>query len=402
MKTKFLFAVILFFISTIGKSQNDFRNAYYINSNNDTIHGLINFKGHYATYKTIKFKKEINSAIIELTINDAKSVRFKNEGYLVQFSLPEESSEILFVEQLIEGIVDIFCFKKDREINYYIRKEDGDLIKLKNSKLSVNENGKTYIKRGMEYAGILSLLFNDSPSSVKKIPFTTLSPNSLVDISKFYHDDVCDDYECMVYSKKKVKFNFDIGITAGYAVSSILLEKNKFVKGLNADFSNSQDPVIGVFINISEESLAKNLSLQIEGNFQQVEHLTDTSSISFNYLKTPLIIKYTFPIKKIEPSIQVGFSRNSWFSFKDKGIVPKVQEKPAIQDKKVQRGVLLGVDFSIDLTKNTDLFIQGRFENIFGDHYNKWKAWKFGEETEVQDHVKSKSKIFSISGGIKF
>jgi hypothetical protein len=402
MKKRIPILGIILFCSYFAYSQYDFRTAYYVTKTSDTIHGYVNFNGHYKPFEHFIFKKDLNSGSVILNENDAVAVRFKNEGYFVPLKVDEKVPSKLFVEQLIEGIVDIFCYRKNREIHYLIREENGKLYKLTNTKRKLTKEGVTYEQEIKEYLGVLHLLFQNSPSSLNRLKTIKLSSESLVDISLYYHNDVCDDYNCIVYSKNKIKFKLDFGVTAGYSVTAISFSKNKWVGSLNSDFSQSKTPAFGFLLNISEPSVSRRFSLQIETNYQQDEFTTDTTSLSITYLKVPLLTKYTFPIKTLEPSLQFGVSYNRFLSVSDEGIVPEIQNNSVIQKNRYQYGILFGADVSSKISANIDFFLQGRYEIHSGDHYNNWIL--FGGFTPVRslDHVRSNTNVVTISGGIKF
>jgi hypothetical protein len=400
---KRIFFTMFFFIICLLPvfSQSEFLEAYYVTYSNDTINGYIDFRGHFRAFTDFKFKKVLHAEPIILNINDAQCVRFVNEGFYVPMDIPEDSTGKVFIEQLIDGIVDVYCYRQNHEMYYLIRDDSGKVYRLKNTTQKVIKDGRNYERDVKEYLGVLSLLFQDSPTTIKKLQNVSLSSNSLIDISEFYHNDVCDDYSCMIYSKTKLKFNFDFGFTAGYAITTISLYKNKWAENLNADFDFSKSPTFGLFLNISEPSLSQRFSIQFESNYQKNEFATDTSAIHFSYLKIPVIVKYSLPLKPILPSFQIGASYNSWHSFSDTGIVPDIQNRLAIQSKRFQYGALMGIELSTSLDK-VNFFLQARYELLRGTHHNTWTLYGGFVPTNTGDIVKSKNNILSITGGIKF
>ena len=86
---KYLIAIgILVFLSIIRlNAQSDFRNGYIIDNNNDTIHGLIDYKGNHANAKKCIFKKDNNSQNQIFTPEEIKGYRFTDSKYYVSKSV---------------------------------------------------------------------------------------------------------------------------------------------------------------------------------------------------------------------------------------------------------------------------------------------------------------------------
>ena len=82
---KYLITIgIIIFLSIIRlNAQSDFRNGYIIENDNDTIIGLIDYKGSKANAKKCIFIKDINSENQIFTPEEIKGYRFTNSKYYI-------------------------------------------------------------------------------------------------------------------------------------------------------------------------------------------------------------------------------------------------------------------------------------------------------------------------------
>ena len=346
-----------------------------------------------------KFKQTLDEEHTEYTPEEITAFRFKNSNLYasIEYDLKGEVKRY-FIEQLIDGIVDVFYYSAKGDSFFLIRNEEGEIFELKNTQIEIeSENGK-YLKYKKEYVNVLRVLFRDSPSTLNKVGALQFNPNSMIEIAQDYHNQVCTEYQCVVYTKEKSGLKVGIGLQGGYSVSTIELYDNENTKNLNKDFSSSHDLVFGGYLNFKDPNISERFSVQLEFLFTKGSYSADSSFFAISYLKTPFLLNYTYPMKKIEPSVNFGVTYNQWLSFEDDDIVPDHLSGDAIQKKRSQLGIAMGFGISHILIKNIDCFIQVKYERYYGKHLNKWSK----PGLTVQDFVKSKTNFMSCSLGVKF
>lgn len=393
---------LLFFIlmSTITVAQSDYRGGYVITHQNDTLHGYIDYSINARNITECKFKDQLNGKITHYTFDKVKAYRYYDANYFVALKI--ENQGTYFVEQLVDGIVDLFYFSDKDGSHYFVRMND-EIFELKNSKYEIEVNGKAYTRKKKEYINTLKYLFQDSPTSSNRIKNLYFDQNAFINLVEYYHNDVCHDQECIVYSKNKRFPKLRLGLMSGYTISNIVFTGNKYIKGLNSDFSRGRSLTYGLILNASDPYLSERFSLQIETVILNTNYFTDSTKININYLKIPFTLKYTFPVKKLNPVIQFGFAYNKWLDFKDEDMVPEIQQRDAIQKRRYQYGFLTGMEINFQLSEKTSLFIQGRYEYFGGKHWNYWVlSDRTGNKYPFQESVKSKSNHLSITTGIFF
>jgi hypothetical protein len=108
-------------------AQSDFRPGYIVNNNGDTLTGLIDYKGNQANARKCIFKLSNDASEEKFTPDDIKAYRFIDSKYYVSKKvMTEDSTETqLFLEYLIDGIVDIYYYLSPSGDNYYVDPGDG-------------------------------------------------------------------------------------------------------------------------------------------------------------------------------------------------------------------------------------------------------------------------------------
>jgi len=303
-------------------SQSDFRNGYIIKNNNDTIYGLIDYRGNKANAKKCIYKKNDHSEKQEFTPTDLKAYRFSDSKYYISKSVKLEGVETtIFLEYLINGIVDILYYRDDLGEHYLADTHDGKLYELKNEDKEFSVNYEIFTKKSKEYIGILKYLFRNSPSIVQKVDAIALDHKSLIKIAHDYHEEVCSNKECIIYEKKLSKIITSFGPLIGVNVISIS-ELGSFQEIYldNIRFKNVIYPSIGLFYKFGMPGLNDKLYFQYEGVYSHIK-LTGTNSyiepiyfmdyknkitLTLNSLCNSGLIRYEFPKGKIRPTFQVG------------------------------------------------------------------------------------------------
>lgn len=248
---KYFPLISLFIIlSTHLIAQTDLRSGYIIKSNNDTIYGQIKYRGSHNSSKKCIFLKDSLSTEQIFTPDDILGYRYENNKYYVSKSVSSNNkTEQLFLEFLINGIVDIYYYRDEMEDHYFIEEGDSNLIELKNKISIIKIDNDTYQKEGKEYVGILRYVFQDQPNIQKKVDQTSLSHKSLINIAKDYHLQVCADQDCIVYEKNTSKNTRKFGIVIDInAIGITSLKKTDPIYYLDdVESSINFSPGIGLF-----------------------------------------------------------------------------------------------------------------------------------------------------------
>lgn len=397
MKKIILLGLILLFNAIQLIAQSDFRNGYIINNQNDTIIGLIDYKGNKASAHKCTFRKSIKADNQIFTPKQIKGYRFIDSKYYISkaVDLDNETKQI-FLEYLIDGVVDIFYYRDNGE--HYLVSDDSDkLHELVSEEKEILTNGKKYSKVSKKYLGVLKAAFKESPSINKRVDNISLTHKSLIKITRDYHTEVCSTEGCIIYEKKLPKIKNTFGVIIGMNSLSIT-ESDKFDEVYhyymkNLDFGIINYISVGIFYKVNLRFLNERTFIQYEGTYSKLNLSASNSytkivgsmtylddiTMSFNSFSNMAMIKYEFPKGKIRPTYQFGFfydrflkpesNRNTdvLHSWGDINYSNNYTTKSFIGPfKNFDFGVSLGVGVKSFYMKDKELFLDLKYKRGFG------------------------------------
>ncbi len=336
MKQKVFIILPAFLIFFELCAQSDFRSGYVITNAVDTVYGLIDYKGNKANAKRCVYKTNAEAEPIEYTPDQLKAYRFKDSKYYISRSInTDEREELLFLEYLIDGIVDVFYYRDAVGEQYLIEDSEGRLMPLKKEQVEVLINNKPYLQVSNRYIGILKSVFRESPEIMKRVDNISLNHRSLIKIANEYHEEVCFDRECIIYEKTLPGVSFTFGPMIGVNYITISANDNVSVDYLefsNSDFNHYMYPSPGFFMKFSMPNLNERLYFQYEASYHKWSLETDNIykiwfeskygsysqtrnkviSVTQNAFNNSGLIRYEFPKGKIRPVMHAGCFVN-WF-----------------------------------------------------------------------------------------
>lgn len=391
---KYLFLIGFIFLSLCSlKAQSDFRNGYIINKNNDTIHGLIDYKGNKASARICSYREDVNAETQSFTPDEIKGYRFIDSKYYISMLVNNgiEKKQI-FIEYLINGIVDIYYYRDDHGEHYLIDDGNNKLYELKNEEKEVMVNGTRYMKESKEYIGLLKAVFKDSPTTNKKIENINLNHKSLITITNDYHNEVCVDKECIIYEKKLPKTKNTYGLVIGlngmsFSGTSEFTKKYYYMR--NSDFGFEIFPSIGLYYKVNMPFVNERLYFQYEGTYSRVTLTTSNTYIEPTYnmnvfnditltqnaFNNLTVIKYEFPKGKIRPTFQIGgyvnfflkaeYNRNQVvkYSWGETYYTNQAKDNPFAKN---ELGVNCGVGIKSIYHKGKELYLDLRYQRGIG------------------------------------
>lgn len=392
---KYLIIIGLFVFCCISrlKAQSDFKEGYIVKNNNDTIYGLINYKGDIVSVKKCIFLKDFKAEKQVFSPKEIKGYRFTNGKYYISKSVKvKNETKQLFLEYLIKGIVDVFYYRDDQGNHYLISDKKGDIYELENIKREVIINNTTHFKDSKKYIGILKYAFSESPSISKRVEKIRLNHESLIDIAYDYHNEVCSDGECKVYKrilpKKEKKYGIIVGLN-GISISEVDkgLEELDYLEGKQFDFKVY--PSIGMFYKLNLPSLNERLYFQYEITYSRVDltisesyldkmyNRTHQTNVDYTYnaINNSVLCKYEFPKKKFKPTFQIGGFIDYFFgaeyngSYEVKlssGTIFNSYQTDESPFENYDLGILCGIGLKTEYKEGKELFFDFRYKRGLG------------------------------------
>ncbi|MBN2774057.1 MAG: hypothetical protein JXR31_07390 [Prolixibacteraceae bacterium] len=402
--TKHLFIISFFFlfININVYPQTDFRPGYIITNQHDTITGFIDYRGDIRNCRICAFKSNESSDPVEYLPGEIFSYRFTKSKYYISKEFEIDSVKTNgFVEYIIDGIVDLYYYATNNASYYLIEQEDHTIIQLDkvNKNVRFGETSKNYVFEYKKYIGKLKYIFSQYPELFPEIDKTSLNHRSLASITKKYHEYVCDDDQCIDYTKKIQWVELNLALNAGISHSTISISDGYY---FSENYNNSVSPILGVtadlilpqvseklsFILLAEIGISNYESFDIKDYSYQEIQITNTIDCLPLDISTGL--KYTYPKGKFRPIIYAGMGFKQLLALKTIHKEVRIHEGQSViytNDNITFKRFLPGyaVNIGFDYYKNEARFAEFKF------------AYKFNERNGVDPVIGIKSLNFTFA-----
>jgi hypothetical protein len=321
MKKKYIFYLVIFLqISLTGFGQKDLKPGYIITNDFDTLRGYIKLKSNYENAESCEFSYLESQIPKTYKPSEIRGYRIENSKYYLSRDIMIDSvKKKVFLEYLVDGIVDLYYLKGPINEYYFIEK-DTILMQLSNDGKMVTVKGRggqgeyesNYFKNSNQYKRILQYLFQDSEETLKEIPNTAFDYRPLINITKDYHKNVCKDNNCIDFTKSTSKGLF-LEPYLGVVYSSMGLKTSK-------DYSNETKAYAGLQVRLrplkgySSWNLLLGFSYStnnFEGDFENSLNqygLPYWIHAKYDILRVPLTIEYTMPFEHLQPFFSLSYN----------------------------------------------------------------------------------------------
>lgn len=363
-------------------SRGDFRPGHLITINNDTIYGLIDQSGNITD--RISFKESGSREVVRYAPSQIKELRMDDGKYYVSRRIERVGDEReVFLEYLLEGIVHLFYIRLDNSDHYFIEKE-GMLTLLSNerrtyvadkdrhdlSSQGVRE-GREYALRAAPYWGTLTYLFQEAPEIIPDIPNTSFNHRSLIDITSRYHDLVCDDFDCIDYTRfTRLEFYLSprTGMTGswfGLAGSADWLGAVSPMAGFQVRIVHVQSPSWNLLTGIDyTASSSFSGDIHVKRGFRGTQ--TYDMKIDYQILRIPIVVQYNSGKGKIQPVAVLGFNNNILLNRSHQMTVKTIYEHNSYnldsEFKGYQMGFTAGAGLNYRLDYRRNLYLRSDAE----------------------------------------
>ena len=293
-------------------AQTDYYSGFLVDKKGDTIRGLIQYSSPSENSKYCKFKA-IDGEVSKYYPSDISEYCIDKSSHFISRELDVKGAKtLIFLEWLVKGKLNTFMYVDSSMADHYlVQKEGGELKELKNTTV-IYKNDKYLNKR--EYIGELNIFLQDAPALLPMIQKSKYNYNSMIELSKEYHNMVCNSPEgCIVFERPKTNVNIIWGVFGELYNSKI---NNLQIKSLGyvfpiQDVQMLQTIAGGVFFNFSNfDKISKRISLVIELGYMKANYKNSASDILFGFsqFRTNIQAKYTLPFSRLKPSFALGIS----------------------------------------------------------------------------------------------
>lgn len=296
MKTNIALVLYLALFLLIPNAYSQFNSKPgYIVKETDTLYGKGRISRDQQTcifrlYDSKKTKKYSPEAIDAFRIVDGR--------YYVAHQVVESNGKMkwYFLELLVDGEIDLYALNKS--VRFFMNKENEKFIELKDNKEEVTTiNGSNYMVKDKRYVGQIKLYMEEAPGLFPEIDkIDNLHQRDLVKLSKDYHKTVCNEYECIDYTKNVPKVLYKLELQSG-------------VNHHNAVYT----PQFGLLVHIGSPLRNERLYIKTgllysaRNDARQMWTNEDypKGNIVYN-IKIPLSLEYVFGKKSFKPMLAVG------------------------------------------------------------------------------------------------
>jgi len=294
LRVKDLLTVLLMLLSfTYGYSQKDFKSCFIVNNHSDTIFGTGNISKNQ---EYCMFKKFDANEFKKLYPQDIHAFRIIGGKYYLSQQITENDGRLqwYFLEFLVDGKIDLFTITSS--VRFFIKKENEPILELKDKISNLTKiDGSNYNIKDKRFIGQMKVYMSEAPALFPEIDnIDNLHQRDLVKLSMDYHKAVCNEYECVNYTKNIPNVTYKIEV----------------LTGVN-HHNNFYTPQFGILVHIWRPLRNERLYLKTgvlystRPYYKRIDKIEDKADYS---IKIPFSFEYVFGKKALKPTLAIGFS----------------------------------------------------------------------------------------------
>lgn len=379
VKKLLIFACLLNF-SVFIFAQENFKEGYILNNEGDTIRGWIDYRTTSINNFQCKFRFSNKEKTVIYHPGEIAGYRFVKEGkYYVskEAQIDGLPPKMYFLEYLVSGILDLYQLEQDGATYYLFQDDKGEMITASEKygeEKQVEHNGIKYSMKDLKYVGILNYVFRDSPSVVKQVGKNSMNEETMIKLTREYHEDVCTTGEdCIVYEgkpdKKYYLINWNLYGGIGY-------QTYKYLFSVEYKCSDISTVVFGAGLDVVIPRWNKNVSFLLDLSYSKFKkkfkpmYYDHIIGINSWILDAKFGLRYTFNKKgRFQPNLEGAFV----FSYIDNSSSTMGSKKMSDYWGNMNYsgfGYALGVGINIKTIKKQYVFLRGEYSYLTSTHIN--------------------------------
>jgi hypothetical protein len=393
-------------------AQYQYKKGILINSKNEELPGFILDRGDYLNSKVCIFKSEMKGPAVKYSAKEIGGYRFDNGNQFKagRFNVKGLTRPI-FAEVLVNGKITLLHNRGNREMSFYIQKENGKLVGLMNkenqNKLLVSAAGEQskFPRFIALYKDSLSAIFSEDSTFREDLENVGYNRKDLMKITRQYLYETCRGDNCVPYLKDLKPYQLRFGIISGARLTKIAwYETAEGSYPIESSFLTTIP--VGAFFNIPLNFLNGNLSLQTEVFASRIKSssgdiIVNDSSFLFEStsIGVPVSLRYRFLQNKLSPTIFFGKEtafvlKSSAFSASDGSWLHRTQKG----------GWFFGLGMDYAINKNISVFSDIRlqsYQNLVVDN-RTGDNWLFNSYPSKKYYTLLTSYSAGLYVGIRF
>jgi hypothetical protein len=380
--------------------QIEFRKGYIIKNNGDTIKGMLQPNSIENNSRYCIFKRFDIARSFQYNPKEIKGYKFQDGPEYQSFTI---SDKPVFLEILVKGKVSLSGYGKNKK--FYISSDKLGWTELSNQSVTINDQQTGANTKAKDYKELLHLVMSDSPSIQDQIDNSKLDLISLKKLVEDYNKSINSTF---------VSYNRIEGSNDGFINTSLFKTPNKkfgIIIGINqpslgftkGDGSNNKDFYLGaskfkgggsiplgIFYSSYFSRNYPKITYQVELIYEKINLSAFSETQNFyayyvdrndvyihaSFIKLPVLIKYSIPIKKVSPYITLGLmgikpvAYDNYRNFEMEDIYShevSTQEFFPNKKKGFDTGFLGGIGIEFKISPVRSLFAEIRYDSQMSD-----------------------------------
>ena len=300
---KIYLIIFLLLVLRSAYSQADFVPGFVQVTKQDTLFGLIDYRVDRYNVHECRFKRNEKDTVHVFLPAQIYGYRFTNSKYYVSRNLKTNGGiETLFLEYLVEGVVDLYYYRDQTNNHYLVGKHDMPITEISFPNEIIQKDGIKYERIVMINRNVLKFYLPDCPELSSEIDeMYGTNHKQLIQLVHKYHDIKCPDDMCIIYQKKMPKFRIDIQPVIGYTnfnTIGVLFQ----VDSKTTDYFMQYGVLSYIWLPLENERLFLKTGFilnRIKG-YSQDHYMVE------NGVKVPLQLHYQFLKTNVTPVISAG------------------------------------------------------------------------------------------------
>jgi hypothetical protein len=361
-----------------GIAQPNYRPGYVVTSSGDTLKGLVNDHTEVNNARECSFKAASEESPRKYGPDQLGGYGFAN-GKMYESKrvrLDSTTSATVFVELLVKGRLSLYHYKVGD--HYFAGKSPEELVELTRVEKTIERDGVPYVVVREFYKGTLIYMTLDCPRLKRKLDHLPFVLNDLIRVVHEYN--TCNDTSASLRTKRKF-ITAKAGLTGGVNRSWLHFSTDqvKYNYLTKASLDMNAYPFAGLYVQTTLPWVTDRITLWFEGQYSQHAHTSyrefktaesiyrEDVSISRQYLRFPVLLRYTYPKGSLRPFAGVGCRLDVTLSgdsrvTQERELVNTVTtlEQPAVATSSSEVGGVAGAGLELHLAKRCRLQVELR------------------------------------------
>ena len=334
-----LFLTPLFLIlctSFFSLSAQNWQPGFVIVNEADTLFGEINFRIPRLNQEQAVFRADANSPVQTFSPGEIAGYRIMPDGkFFVSRTIEIDGRpRLVFVEFLVQGMLNLFYFEGSRQSFYFFEDENGEMFSITREDFS--NNRRNLARDDNRFDGMIRYRFQELAPIAQYPQRFGFNQRSMINVARMYHDLTCPiGSECIIFETQRPDANrFKVRLTPYIAVENNVFGFVYQDIAVRRTTSRSRPAMaLGAELEMFSPQFSKNFRFFADMSISRINHTFEyinyrevhriigniahryyfNKKFDFYPLTANIGIRYAYPIGRFTPKVSFGFSYRYFF-----------------------------------------------------------------------------------------